>query len=75
MEEIYNKAAEISKNAIKMDASVNNIVIRLMDSIKDLVCSIFGKSAEQKVDKVFAELKQELKGKQPEEQSKGSGRG
>ncbi|AIF81071.1 hypothetical protein I862_02540 [endosymbiont of Acanthamoeba sp. UWC8] len=75
MEEIYNKAAQISKNAIKMDASVNNIVIRLMDNIKDLVCSIFGKSAEQKVDKVFTELKQELKDKQPEEQSKGSGRG
>lgn len=60
IENVYTKASELSKNAIKEAARGNNFIVKLLDNIKEFVCSIFGKSASQQVDKLFSELKQDL---------------
>lgn len=74
IENAYIKASELSKAVIKETKSGQNILIKLLDSIKELVCSIFGKSASQKVDKIFSELKQDItKEKQPIQQQSGKG--
>ncbi len=76
IENIYGKASQLSKSAIKEASQGSNRVVRLWENIKDLVCAIFGKSASQQVDKVFAELKKDMANeKQTARQPSNNGRG